>query len=117
MRGLVDRRPKDWRMRLFACALAACIAAFLGWIAVPNSVVSLDTPEVHARAALAAALAAAPWPWNFASNAARRPVRSAVGLALATYFSGIATLGLCGVPNQAVPLAMWSPVDGLGLFF
>jgi hypothetical protein len=101
MRGLVSRLPRDRRTRLFACALAAGIAAVLGWIVVPNSVVAHDTPDVHMRASVAAALAATPWPWNFASGAARRPVWSAFGLAGATYLSGVFALMFCGVPyNQ-----------------
>jgi hypothetical protein len=107
----------DW-FPWMGLAASAPIAAAMGWIAVPNSLVPGDTPDAHLRLAGAAVLAAAPWAYLLARSAPERPLRAAGLLLVATYLLGILTLGWCGVPFPAFPFGPGpgAPMDLAGYF-
>jgi hypothetical protein len=86
----------------FGAALGAAIAAGMGWVAVPNSMTPIDTPDTRYRIAFASILAATLWAYRLAEGAPMRPLRAAILLFSGTYLLGIVTILLCGVP--IVPL-------------
>jgi hypothetical protein len=105
-----------WRTRLVGLLFAVPIAALMGWLAAPNSMVARDTPDAHMGLATASVLAVIPWAWGLAAGAADRPLRATTRLFVGTYFLGGATLGICSVPVVPLGILEWTPVDGIGWF-
>ena len=102
---------------MLAPLLAGVIAAFLGWVAVPNSLVPYETAESHRGLAAGAALAAFICAALLAPSAYRRPVRTAVLMFLGVYFGGFAALNALGVPYERLGgFGGFSPIDASGFF-
>jgi hypothetical protein len=90
-------------------AVGAFIAAAVGWLSVPNSLVPTDTSDARFRMVGAALLAVAPWTYRLAAGAAERPLSVAIRLFVGTYLLGMLTLGFAGVPFPAVEIGPGPP--------
>jgi hypothetical protein len=98
---------------LLGLVLSVVVAAVVGWLSVPNSMVPSDSRAAHGSMALALAGAASVWGWVFARGVATEPGYASIRLALATYATAFPAAILCGVP--IAPFFTWTGPGVVGL--